>query len=186
MSRTSIQFSKSDLAEVDHAVRAAEDLVNNFFKMSSGQWLKNRYDIKTAKDLAPHEYVAGPVAQVIKYEARQNYNSLGSSGFTLYKVCLQDNAILDTLEVNLSLKLAPFLLYILTHELVHVVRFSKYEQRYETRNEADVPWEEEQTVHRLTHEILGSVTVSGLKEVFEFYGDWLTVRRGESGSKNYE
>jgi len=168
-------FNTEELLKVDGAVKISEELVNNYFKMSSGQWLKNRYDIKTAKDLAFHECVDGPFAQVIKYEGRKKDVSLGSSSFSLYKVCLQDNAILAMVSKKDDLSLEPFLLYILTHELVHIVRFSKFNQRYENKNEADVTLDEERKVHLLTHTILKSVSIFGLKQVFEFYKDWLSV-----------
>jgi len=168
-------FNTEELLKVDGAVKVSEELVNNYFKMSSGQWLKNRYDIKTSKDLAFHECVDGPFAQVIKYEGRKKDVSLGSSSFSLYKVCLQDNAILTMVSKKDDLSLEPFLLYILTHELVHIVRFSKFNQRYENKNEADVTLDEERKVHILTHTILKSVSIFGLKQVFEFYKDWLSV-----------
>jgi hypothetical protein len=166
-------FNQEELLKVDEAVKASEELVNNYFKMSSGQWLKNRYDIKTIKDLALHEYIDGPFAQVIKYEGRKKEVPLGSSSFSLYKVCLQDNAILTMVFKKKDLSLAPFLLYILTHELVHVVRFLKFKHRYENKNEADVTLDEERKVHQLTHAILKPISVPGLKQVFEFYKDWL-------------
>ncbi len=166
------QFNSWELCKVGDAGNASEELVNNYFKMSSGKWLKNRYDIKTVKDLEPHECVDGPVAQVIKYEVRQKDIPLGSLSYSLYKVCLQDNAILSTIEKMRGITLEPFLLYVLTHELVHVVRFSKYEQRYENKNESDVTIEEERKVHELTFKILKSVSVVGLGKVFDFYSDW--------------
>ncbi len=166
------QFSERELLIVDEAAKVSEELVNNFFKMSSGQWLKNRYDIKTAKDLASHERVNGPVAQVIKYEARKKEVSLSSSTFNLYKVCVQDDAVLSTIEKKGSMSLGSFLLYVITHELVHVVRFSKYQQRYENKNEADVTLDEEKKVHQLTHSILNATSISGIGKVFEFYKDW--------------
>ncbi|NOX34284.1 MAG: hypothetical protein GXP56_11210 [Deltaproteobacteria bacterium] len=165
-------FNKKELSKVDEAVKVSEELINNFFKMSSGQWLKNRYDIKTAKDLAVHECVEGPFAQVIKYEGRKKGIHLGSSCFSLYKICLQDPAILKKVSEENDLSLEPFLLYILIHELVHVVRFSKFKQRYENKNEADVTLDEERKVHLLTHTILKTVSVRGLSKVFEFYKDW--------------
>ncbi len=164
-------FNREELLKVDEAVKISEELANNFFKMSSGQWLRNRYDIKTAKDLDEHEHVYGPFAQVIKYEARKKEVPLGSSSYTLYKVCLQDDAILSSIQKE-KLFLEPFLLYILTHELVHIIRFSKYKQRYENKNEADVTLEEERQVHLLTHEILKFLSIPGLMKVFEFYKNW--------------
>ncbi|RLB88006.1 MAG: hypothetical protein DRH26_14430 [Deltaproteobacteria bacterium] len=165
-------FNTEELLKVDGAVKLSEELVNNYFKMSSGQWLKNRYDIKTAKDLAFHECIDGPFAQVIKYEGRKKDVSLGSSSFSLYKVCLQDNAILTMVSKKKDLLLEPFLLYILTHELVHIVRFSKFKQRYENKDEAEVTLDEEHKVHCLTYMILKPISVPGLSKVFEFYKDW--------------
>lgn len=172
-------FNREELQKVDEAVKISEELVNNFFKMSSGQWLRNRYDIKTAGDLDRHEHVQGPFAQVIKYEARKKEIPLGSSSYTLYKVCLQDDAILSTVQKK-DLLLEPFLLYILSHELVHIIRFSKYKQRYENKNESDVTLDEERQVHLLTYEILKPFPISGLMKVFEFYKDWRIGNRLES------
>ncbi len=170
---------------VDEAVKVSEELVNNYFKMSSGGWLKNRYDIKTAKDLDAHEHVEGPVAQVVKYEARKKDVPLGSSSFSLYNVCLQDSAILNIIERE-GLRLEPFLLYILSHELVHVVRFSSFKQRYENSSEADATLDEERKVHKLTHSILKPVSVSGLKQVFEFYKDWINLPATAGSTKNLD
>ena len=166
-------FNTQELLKVDEAVKVSEELINNYFKMSSGQWLKNRYDIKTAKDLAGHENIEGPFAQVIKYEGRKKDASLSSYSFSFYKVCLQDCAILSAVSKIDSLFLEPFLLYILTHELVHVVRFLKFQKRYENRNEADVTLDEERRVHLLTHKILQPVPILRLRQVFEFYKDWI-------------
>ncbi|MFH2093506.1 MAG: hypothetical protein ABIJ31_14195 [Pseudomonadota bacterium] len=170
-SKTMRQFNSDELLKVAQAVNTSEELVNNYFKLSSSQWLKNRYDIQTSKDLAGHELLDGPFAQVVKYEGRRKDIPLGSSSFSFYKVCLQDNAILSTVG-KIPLSLDPFLLYILTHELIHVVRFSIYKQRYENKNELDMTFEEERKVHALTYSILKPVPVSGLKQVFEFYKDW--------------
>lgn len=165
-------FNQQELEKVDNAVLQAEDLVNNFFKLSSGQWLKNRYDIKTAKDLDLHERVCGPFAQVVKYAAQKKEISLGSSSFSFYTVCLQDPAILSVVEKNKAILLDPFLLYILTHELVHVVRFLRFEHRYENAGEADLTLTEERKVHHLTHGILRRISLGGLEQVFYFYQEW--------------
>ena len=165
-------FNKAQLGQVDQAVVMAEELVNNHFKMSSGQWLKNRYDIKTAKDLAAHEQVQGPLAQVVKYEGRKAGAALGSSSFSLYTVCLQDPAILEVLAKHSRLSLEPLLLYIVTHELVHVIRFSRYEHRYENVGEAHATVAEELKVHQLAHDVLRHVSVPGMPDVFDFYKEW--------------
>ena len=157
-------FNSQELLKVDEAVKVSEELINNYFKMSSGQWLKNRYDIKTAKDLADHENIEGPFAQVIKYEGRKKDAPLGSSSFSFYKVCLQDCAILSAVSKTDSL-------------FLDVVRFLKFKQRYENRNEADVTLDEERRVHFITHKILKPVPILRLSQVFEFYKDWILFEK---------
>jgi len=178
-------FDRQALERVDHAVLMAEELVNNFFKLSAGHWLKNRYDIKTAKDLVSHERVCGPFAQVVKYEGRKKDIPLGSSSFSLYKVCLQDSAILSVVKKNKTLLLDPFLLYVLTHELVHVARFLRFEHRYENVGEADLTMAEEKKVHCLTHSILNKVSILGIGAVFCFYEKWRENPGGEKSGKNF-
>ncbi len=172
-------FNHTELDKVAQAAHNSEELVNNYYKLSTSQWLKDRYDIKTAKDLAGHELLDGPFAQVIKYQGRKRGAALGSSLFSYYKVCLQDRAILFASE-DKSFELEPFLLYILTHELVHVVRFSTFEHRYESKNESEMTWEEESKVHSLTFSILSSVSIPGMEQVLEFYRNWIHPHPGLS------
>ena len=165
-------FDSFELEVVDQSILLAEDLVNSYFKLSSAQWLKNRYDIKTGADLLPHERVTGPFAQVLKYEGRQHGESLGSSAYSLYNVCLQDPAILHLVGSRREICLSSFLLYILIHELVHVVRFLRFEHRYESTSEADLTFEEEKIVHVLTRKIITSVSMAGVDEVVDFFRNW--------------
>ena len=44
-------FAQDQLKIVDDAVLIAEELVSNYFKMSSAQWLRSRYDVLTLKIL---------------------------------------------------------------------------------------------------------------------------------------
>ncbi|MEA1969354.1 MAG: hypothetical protein U9N77_14200 [Thermodesulfobacteriota bacterium] len=166
------KFTPLHLQELDDAVFIAEELVNDYYKISSSHWLKNRYDIKTYKDLAPSERVEGPFAQVVGYVARKKDASLGSLSFNYYIICLQDNTILASLEKNRDLLFFPFLIYVLVHELVHIVRFSKFQQIYAASCEAEIVVQEEKKVHDLTWEILSSVSVSGMKMVLEHYRKW--------------
>jgi hypothetical protein len=165
-------FNAYELETVSRAAVICEDLVNSHYKLSSSQWLKNRYDIRTAKDLAPHERVEGPFAQVMKYEGRKTEVPLGSSRFSLYTVCLQDPAILRTVAGYPCIQLLPFLVYVLVHELVHVVRFLQFHHRYEHASEASVTLAEEKKVHCLTYGILAPITLAGLKQVFDFFEQW--------------
>ena len=120
------KFNPDDIVIVNNAVAMAEELVSNFYKMSQREWLNNRYDVKTMKDLDPGEIVHGPFAQIIRYEGKKKDTFLGSSAYDFYKICLQDDSILSELKRSDDIELFPFILYIIIHELIHIVRFSKF------------------------------------------------------------
>lgn len=163
-------FSRAEIDIVNHAVSMAEDLVSNHFKMSASQWLRQKYDIKTLTDLSSEEVVEGPFAQIVRYVGRLKDASLGSLSYDFYKICIQDHAILTVLEAHPRIRLMPFGLYIIAHELIHVVRFIKFLQSFEASDEEKMA--EETRVHRITHQILDPVHVEKMTPVFEFYQNW--------------
>ena len=166
------RFDAQQLELVTQAVATAEDLVSNHYKMSTSQWLKQRFDVKTQADLTQAETVAGPFAQVIRYEGKQNNRTLGSAAFDFYKICLQDKAILDALRQSEGIRLFPFVLYIIVHELIHIVRFSRFQQNFTAS--PDEMHREELRVHRLGKEILSRQSIDGLSDVLAFYARWHT------------
>ena len=62
------------------------------------------------------------------------------------------------------------MLYIVVHELVHIVRFTQFIQNFEASPEEMVA--EEARVHRKTHDILAHVQVPGMATVLKFYEKW--------------
>ncbi|MBF0469134.1 MAG: hypothetical protein HQK61_09670 [Desulfamplus sp.] len=166
-------FSPVQLKVLGDAVGIAEELVSNHYKMSSTQWLRSRYDIKTLKELEGDEIVDGPFAQVLGYEARKKDGALGSSILNYYTVCFQDSTILKKLAQNKELLLLPFLVYITTHELVHIVRFAKFQQIYSASSEAQCAMEEERKVHAITASILKGVAINGMDKTLLYYQKWL-------------
>ncbi len=170
------QFSPDQIKIVNNAVEMAEELVSNFYKMSASQWLRRRYDVKTIADLSSDEIIHGPFAQIIRYEGQQKDSSLGSSTYDFYKICLQDHSIHAALKSSPSIELFPFALYIITHELIHIVRFTKFLQNFDASLEEKMT--EETRVHEKTHKILNSVKIPGLSDVFKFYSKWRTPLEG--------
>ena len=164
------KFNSKQIETINSAAEMAEELVSNFYKMSTSQWLQRRYDIKTLTDLSPDEIVDGPFAQIIRYEGHHQDRPLGSSAYDFYKICLQDHAIQAALRQQPGIKLFAFVLYIVTHELIHIVRFSKFLQYFDVDPEERMA--EEKRVHAKTHEILKSVSAPGLAEVLTFYNEW--------------
>ncbi len=163
-------FNPPQIAIVNHSVAIAEELVSNHYKMSASEWLHPKYDVKTLADLTPEEIVEGPFAQVIRYMGFRKDTSLGSNAYDFYKICLQDHSILETLNHNNQIELLPFCLYIVSHELIHIVRFSKFLQHYDASPEEKL--KEETRVHDSTHHILQSLNIPGLSSVLHFYRKW--------------
>ena len=155
---------------MNDAAQMAEELVSNHYKMSASQWLRRRYDIKTLADLTTDEIVTGPFAQIIRYEGRHRDQPLGSSTYDLYIICLQDHAILAALDHHAELQLFPLILYIVTHELIHIVRFSRFLQYFDAPPQERA--QEETRVHSKTHEILKSLRLDGLSAVLHFFKHW--------------
>ncbi len=164
------RFSPPELQIVNDAVTLSEELVSNFYKMSASQWRRLRYDVKTLADLADDEIVEGPFAQVIRYEAKRKNTALGSGVYDFYKICLQDHAILRVMKAASDLMLLPFTLYIVTHELIHIVRFCRFLQNFDASPEEKM--NEELRVHERTHEILRVVQIPGIDAVLRFYREW--------------
>jgi hypothetical protein len=166
---TRTAFDPHQLATVTHAAGMAEELVSNHYKMTSSQWLKPKYDVRTLADLEPGEIIDGPFAQIIRYQGQPRDASLSSTAYDFYKICLQDHSILRALDCHPELRLLSFALYIIAHELIHIVRFSKFHQGFDASPEERLA--EERRVHELTRAILSGVRLIGLAPVFQFYSD---------------
>lgn len=169
-------FKNEQIQAVNQAVTMAEELVSNYYKMSDHQWLHPKYDVKTMNDLQANECVDGPFAQIIRYEGKRKGSSLGSDAYDFYKICLQDQAILSVLEQNPHLELLPFCLYIITHELIHIVRFSKFLQSFDATAEEKL--NEERRVHDITHRILSSLSTIQVQPVLDYFHQWRAPLEG--------
>ena len=64
-------FKEEEIQIVNQAVFTAEEMVNNYYKMSTSQWLKGTYDVVTLADLSNNEVIHGPFAQIVRYKARK-------------------------------------------------------------------------------------------------------------------
>lgn len=164
------RFQEDELRIVDEALAIAEEITSNTYKMSSAEWRGRRYDVKTLADLSPDEIVHGPFAQIIRYVGRKSETSLSSAEYDFYKVCLQDHTILSTLKKSSELRLFPFTLYIVTHELIHVIRFAKFLQAFDASETEKMI--EEARVHEKTQAILRPAQIPGMGPVFDFYRAW--------------
>ena len=87
-----------------------------------------------------------------------------------YKICLQDHTIISALYKNTEMNLLAFVLYVVTHELIHIIRFRKFIQKFEASMKERL--DEEIRVHAKTHEILSDISIEGLQPVLRYYENW--------------
>ncbi|MBM4286161.1 MAG: hypothetical protein FJ128_13100 [Deltaproteobacteria bacterium] len=134
------------------ALVIAEEMTSDYFKLTQAHWLRARFDVSTLAGLKQQEIAPDALAVVAKYHGRRAGRSLSSATFDFYRICLQDHNILRLLTERRGLCLLSLLSYILTHELVHIVRFSQFAVSFEAS--AEERGREEQRVHALTRNIL--------------------------------
>lgn len=168
------KFDAEHMSAVNEAVALAEELTSDHFKYSTSQWRRCRYDIQTAERLQQEEITDEAFAQIIRYIGHPAASDLKSSHFDFYKICLQDHVILRAVERDRSLSLFSLILYVVTHELVHIVRFSRFLQSFEAYP-ADRE-QEEARVHQITRQILAAEWLSGVELVAREY--WEAMEAG--------
>lgn len=160
-------FDQNHLHIVGEAVSLAEDVASDFFKFSSTDWKTVPYDVQTLKDLTKDEIVAGALAQVMRYRQDPLKCPSGMGRYEYYKIGLHDHEILKALQREEKITLFPLVLYVITHELVHIVRFKRFLHNFYTPEEKKA--DEERRVHQTTFDILKSVPISGMRPVLKLY-----------------
>ena len=123
-------FNPAQIEVVSQGVEIAEDVTANFFKIPTTQWRHVRYDIRTLAELSADEVTNSAFAQIIRYSRNPDQVQFSDWHFDYFKICLQDHNIMAAVERDEPLKLLPLAVYVVTHELVHVVRFCKFLQRF--------------------------------------------------------
>jgi len=162
-----LAFEDRDLKGISDALDIAEDKIGNFYKFSFGQWKRHRYDVKTLNSLSENEISDYAFAMLNKCSrAAKGYQSRTMIR-DFYLICLQDHCILDALARDKDLSLHSLLVYVFTHELVHIVRFCNFFQRYEISGKGKE--DEERLVHNITYEILKDSNLPKMDYVLNSY-----------------
>jgi len=164
-------FTESDRTTVVKAARLAEGLVMRYFNLASNEWATNPYSLLTWKETAPWLRDSNVFAQTVRIGPRKRAAPRRSEKDSVsYGVVLQDPAILRALLRPARHDLWTLGLFVLTHELVHIVRFRKFEVDFFGSDDEKLA--EEDVVHGYTREILSGVET--MDNLFHLY---------ESGSK---
>jgi len=118
-------FDLAQLALLHRCLQRAEELVSAAFHIPALPSKHYPYEVATLGELWPGERASEVFAQLMVYERAR-----ASGVEPLYRICLQDDALLRRLADGGSGWLAALLVYVLTHELVHVVRFQRAEESF--------------------------------------------------------
>jgi hypothetical protein len=160
-------FKEEEILTVSEALDIAEDQTGDYFKFSSAQWRRHRYDVKTLSQLTSHEVVPDVFALLKKRTKRKDGFDPRSQHRDFYFICLQDHRILKAVKRDRDLGLLPLLVYVFTHELVHIVRFCNFSQRFEVSTKDRE--KEERIVHATTYEILKELALPRLDYILDSY-----------------
>ena len=160
-------FDPNEMAVVAQAVEIAEDVTANYFKISTSDWRHVRYDIATIATMSAEEITDGAFAQITRYSHLLEPQRRETRPYDFFKICLQDHTIAAALERDENLRLFPLMVYVATHELIHVVRFCKFLQRFDAEPEERL--REEIRVHEITQKALGNVGLARMDYVVQGY-----------------
>jgi hypothetical protein len=153
-------FSAIERRQVRDAERQAAELVSRFYVLAPREWARMPYEVRTLEQLSDTEVRDGVYAHVLCYGVRREIGARVVAEHDLYRICLQDHAILES-----GLAVSGVLLYVLTHELVHVVRFGQRMQSI------DLPphlrSDEEASVDRTARLILRNSGLRGVSAALE-------------------
>jgi hypothetical protein len=163
-------FGRRELAIAREKLNEAESLLSEYYCIPGREWPLYPYGVRTLVDLDEMTDSEQVLASVTKYEFSSPIR-VTRSRFDYYEIRLQDHNILSaSSREGDGISFESLMLYVLTHELVHVFRFANLPQRFFVGEEEKV--REERWVHRITSNILRMKNESGFTPVLEAYNEY--------------
>ena len=162
-----LAFEDNHLMIVSDALHIAEDKTSDYYKFSFGQWKRHQFDVKTQISLTDDEITSYAFALLNKCSRVDENRELKTDKRDFYFICLQDHHILNALARDKDLILLPLLVYVFTHELIHIVRFCNFSQRFDISGKGKES--EERLVHATTYEILKEISLPKMDYILESY-----------------
>ena len=166
----SLFFDEKQCSWVGEVLELAETLAENHFQVDLDDSERFPYDLRTLANLKRQEKTRRALAQVCKYEYQNKKALIRNGGKEFYRICLQDDRILNMVRTEGDFLLRPLLLYVVTHELIHVIRFSMAPHRFYFHSEEKRV--EERDVHCKTYEVLRSFRDPEVDLLLERYRTW--------------
>ncbi|MEA1971051.1 MAG: hypothetical protein U9N37_05460 [Thermodesulfobacteriota bacterium] len=161
-------FKPSEIALVGRMFNHAEELAEGYFHLGRGGLKAYKYEVETLASLRDHEVDSKAFAHLCRYLYQKDGNADHPDNFYFFKVCLQDDRILAAVKRSRPfVKLAPLMLYIAAHELVHVIRFNGREIEFDAPLEEKIV--EEDKVHSITGNMLQPVADTDINLVLDCF-----------------
>ncbi len=157
-------FQPVHIELLSHAVSMSEEIVSEYFSLTTEYWRKNPYEVKTLREERFLSLPHGVYAHLEKYGNNWDEKYYGADHRCLYRILVHDKRVLKTTGGRPPL-IWPFFLYIMTHELIHMVRFAKFE----CAACIDDKEEEEKKVHVLTDNVLKRIKVPNIDVIIDFF-----------------
>jgi len=158
-------LSAAERARVPEVLGLAEELTAEHFQLPSFDESSFTYDVLTLKDLGPEEIDDQALAVLHRY-AREDRES---SPHSFFRICLQDHNLLAALSREQDIAFDDLLLFVLTHELVHIVRFARFLQIFHAPEDERLA--EERAVHDTTRQILARLRSDTLERILARWED---------------
>ena len=163
-----MDFNPSEITLVKRVFQRAEGLAEDYFRLGKGGFRAHRYEVGTLAQLKEHEIDSRAFAHICRYLYQKDGNADHPGNFYFFKICLQDDRILAAVKRSEPfIKLAPLMLYIAVHELVHVIRFNSREIDFDAPLEEKII--EEDKVHLITGNMLQSLAGAEINLVLDCF-----------------
>jgi hypothetical protein len=147
-------FTRSDLAILGKAASVAELLTQKYFNFGDNEWKRNPYAVFTRKYVTKNLYEDFAFANVIRYGGKPGLDKIEPHAYS-YGIVLQDPVILLELLRSSERDLWTMGLFVLTHELIHIVRFREFgADFFACAHDRD---KEERLVHGITRDMLSGM-----------------------------
>jgi hypothetical protein len=168
-------FAPEEIPIVRRAIEISEELISDHYKISTSDWKRYRYDVQSLADLQPDEITDHAFAQIRRYARHPDHRLRGGEPGDYFKICLQDHIIRKAIDTDPRVRLLPLTIYIVVHELIHIVRFARFLQSFHATESERIS--EESRVHALTHDLLKNRKLEDLPAVLEAFAGEQRIER---------
>jgi hypothetical protein len=168
--RLAMYFDPLQLSKIKGVFGQAERLAGRYFHLTESQMKAQRYDLRTLAHLEAHEVDERAFAHLCKYARRKEESAEPFMSYDFYRICLQDNRILNAVErAHSFIRLESLMLYIAVHELVHVIRFGSEQADFHAPHSERL--QEEEKVNKITLSVLHPVADKDMGLVLDCFSN---------------